>query len=170
MESLLSALTQCKIEDLERNDFKYAGSPSIIPTANNDNNTSSDDDDEEEEEEEEAEDDNVQVESDKEENEFDSIKYSGQSSSGINLSNLIKSQSTNSILWPGKENTVMKLMSHDELMIIQTQKSKSGKQNILVDVGLSMKSSSLNHSLLSDSTLKSTKKPTRHQLDKTIGM
>lgn len=163
MESLLAALTQCTIEDLERNDFQYAGHKrTSSPTIQTD--TSSDEEDEL---------DSVESESEDISDHYDSIKYTGQSSAGLNLFNneIFKSQST--VPWPGREDIVLQLMSDDELMIIRTAESKSGKAGTLLDVGLSMKSPiSENHTQLdlTSTSLKTLKKPARHQLDQIIGM
>lgn len=162
MESLLAALTQCTIEDLERNDFQYAGHKrTTSPTIQTD--TSSDEEDE------------IDLpDSDSEDisDHHDSIKYTGKSSAGLNLFNseLFKSRST--VPWPGREGIVLKLMSDDELMIIQTEKSKSGKLGTLLDVGLAMKSSVFDQKsdLTHSSNIKALKKPARHQLDQIIGM
>ncbi|KAG2237037.1 hypothetical protein INT48_001805 [Thamnidium elegans] len=162
MESLLAALTQCTIEDLERNGFQYAGHKRTnSPTIQTD--TSSDEEDE------------IDLENSESEeisDRYDSIKYTGQSSAGLNLfdNELFKSQST--VPWPGREDIVLKLMSDDELMIIQTEKSKSGKPGILLDVGLSMKAPVFDRKsdLTTTTSLKTLKKPARHQLDQIIGV
>ncbi|CAO0803071.1 unnamed protein product [Mucor circinelloides] len=162
MESLLTALTNCSIKDLERNDFQYAGhiQPSSPPNASD---SSSDDEEDDSEH-----DFDPLHEATKD---YDSLKYTGQSSAGLKLFNndVFKSQST--IPWPGRENIVLKLMAHDELMIVRTEKSSTtGKSDMLFDVGLSMRAP-LSDTQKSINTLqKNPKKPAKHQLDKMIGM
>lgn len=173
MESLLTALTNCSIKDLERNDFQYAGH--IQPISPPDHSGSSSD-----------EEDDTDFDADSQQREinkdYDSIKYTGQSSAGLRLfgSDVFKAQS--SIPWPGRENIVLKLMSQDELMIVRTEKSQTtGKSDMFLDVGLSMRAplfdnSTKNSSITAQSSTassaisKSLKKPARHQLDKMIGM
>jgi hypothetical protein len=170
MESLLAALTNCSIKDLERNDFQYAGH--VQPASPPDQSDSSSD-----------EEDDTDYEVYQQEKEiskyYDSIKYTGQSSAGLRLfgSDVFKLQS--SIPWPGRENIVLKLMSQDELMIVRTEKSQiTGKSDMLLDVGLSMRAPLFNNSTANPSVIansaasmpRNLKKPARHQLDKMIGM
>lgn len=162
MESLLSALTNCSIKDLERNDFQYAGhiQPSSPPNASDSSSEDEDDDSEH--------DFDPLNEATKD---YDSLKYTGQSSAGLKLFNndIFKSQST--IPWPGRENIVLKLMAQDELMIVRTEKSSTtGKSDMLFDVGLSMRAPLFDKQKSRISLLKNAKKPARHQLDKMIGM
>lgn len=162
MESLLTALTNCSIEHLERNDFQYAGHvQSNSPPVQTD---SSSDEDEET-------DFDTYTREQEINKDYDSIKYTGQSFAGLRLfDNAFKSQS--SISWPGRENIVLKLVSQDELMIIRTEKSSmTGKSDMLLDVGLSMRIPLSSSSTQFDPTpLKNTKKPASHQLDEMIGM
>lgn len=160
MESLLTALTNCTIAHLERNDFQYAGhrrsnSPPVQTDSSSDEDEETDFDTREQ---------GIN-------NGYDSIKYTGQSSTGLRLfDNAFKGQS--SIPWPGRENIVLKLVSQDELMIVRTEKSSMAeKSDVLLDVGLSMRiplstSSGKPERVL----LKSVSKPTAHQLDEMIGM
>lgn len=171
MESLLSYLTKCSIKDLERNDFQYNGCVQQPYSSHNSNSDSSSEDESDDF------DPNQQEAAVKD---YDSIKYTGESSIGSKLfdSNIFKGQS--SIPWPGRDNIVLKLMSQDELMIVRTEKSSlTGKSDMLLDVGLSMRAPLSNEqhntmSSLSSSSLSSNqrnmKKPAKYQIDKMIGM
>ncbi|CAO3641248.1 unnamed protein product [Mucor fragilis] len=162
MESLLSALTNCSIKDLERNDFQYAGhiQPSSPPNA-------SDSSSEEDEDDFEPGFDPLHEAT----KDYDSLKYTGQSSAGLKLFNNDVFKSQSSIPWPGRENIVLKLMAHDELMIVRTEKSSTtGKSDMLFDVGLSMRAPLSDKQKSINTLQKSIKKPAKHQLDKMIGM
>jgi hypothetical protein len=160
MESLLAALTNCSIKDLERNDFQYAGH--VQPTSPPNQSDSSSEEDEDEE------DDNdfcpeTPVK------DYDSIKYTGHSSAGLRLfdSDIFKSQST--IPWPGRQDAYLKLMAKDELMIVRTEK---GKSDMLLDVGLSMRAplfanNASRYTFVRNNARKSASK---HQVDKIIGL
>ncbi|KAI8990032.1 fungal-specific transcription factor domain-containing protein [Pilobolus umbonatus] len=140
MESLLSAITKLSIRDLERNDFRYTG------------NTSSTDDEEEHQETETGRD-------------YDSIRYTGQSSAGSQLlgPELFKHQS--SVHWPGKDNVYLQLSSNEELMIV-TKEDQNGKSDVRLNIGLSLNAPYLypQH----PSTSNSYKDPSQQQLDKAI--
>ncbi|KAI7888893.1 fungal-specific transcription factor domain-containing protein [Mucor mucedo] len=160
MELLLIALTNCSIAHLERNDFQYTGhsqpnSPPIQTDLAPGENEDSDFDKREQDM----------------NKDYDCIKYTGQSSTGLRLfDNAFKDQS--SIPWPGRENIVLKLVSQDELMIVRTEKSSMAKKSdILLDIGLSMRIPlSSRPEKLGSAFLKSASKPTAHQLDEMIGI
>ncbi|CEP11184.1 hypothetical protein [Parasitella parasitica] len=162
MESLLSALTKCSIKVLEQNDFQYAGltQPSSPP---NPSESSSEDEEEDSEH-----DFDPLHEATKD---YDSLKYTGQSSAGLKLFNNDIFKSQTAIPWPGRENIVLKLMAQDELMIVRTEKSSTtGKSDMLFDVGLSMRAPLFDKQKTSTTLLKNSKKPARHHLDKMVGM
>lgn len=158
MESLLAALTKCSVKDLERNNYQHPGytrsaSPSSIQT-----DSSSDEEDES---------DSDETQQDLVSKDYDSIRYTGHSSTGVRLfvNDIFQSQS--SIPWPGRDNIVLKLMSQDELMIVRTEKSlTTGKSDMYLDVGLSMHTSAYNSN--KESFSKNFKKPGKHQIDKMI--
>ncbi|KAI9480326.1 MAG: fungal-specific transcription factor domain-containing protein [Benjaminiella poitrasii] len=170
MESLLVALTNCSIKDLEKNDFQHSGHVHSV-SFSNPSDSSSDEDDENDF-------DPGQDQTDQQQRlikkDYDSMKYSGQSSAGFSLLNSDIFKTHTSIPWPGREDIVLKLMSQDELMIVRTEKSPTtGKSDMLLDVGLSMstplfKDNSRTNQLYSP--LHTSKKPARHQLDKVIGL
>lgn len=169
MESLLAALTKSSIKDLERNDYQYAGHsrPNSSPPIQTD---SSSDDDEDSDS-----DAYQQTQDEVISKDYDSIKYTGQSSAGLRLFDDDVFQSHSSIPWPGKENIVLKLMSKDELMIIRTEKSlTTGRSDMFLDVGLSMHapvhSNTLGSAPIDINSTRNLKKPARHQLDKMVGM
>ncbi|KAI7902106.1 fungal-specific transcription factor domain-containing protein [Cokeromyces recurvatus] len=153
MESLLVALTKCSIKDLEKNDFQYADY--IHSMSNNLSDSSSENNDDENDF------DQILMKKD-----YDSMKYSGQSSVDLSLFNndLFKIQST--IPWPGREDITLKLMSQDELLIVRTEKSPTtGKSDMLLDIGLSMGTFLFNKS---NSLIASPKRPSQYQNDKII--
>jgi hypothetical protein len=157
MESLLAALTNCSIKDLERNDFQYAGHVQPTSPLNpTDSSSSSDEEDD-------------FCPDTKPVKDYDSIKYTGHSSAGLRLfdNDLFKSQS--SIPWPGRQDTYLKLMAQDELMIVRTEK---GKPDMLLDVGLSMRAPLFANdaSRFAHASGSNARKPAKHQLDKIIGL
>lgn len=163
MESLLAALTNCSIKDLEQNDFKYAGHVQPSPPPNQTDSSSEDEDDDNEF--------CLEVQQ-KLVKDYDSIKYTGQSSAGLRLfdNDIFKSQST--ITWPGREDTYLKLTDQNELMIIRTEK---GKYDMLVDIGLSMRAPLFDNDVsrfsnTSPSPVPNMRKPAKNQLDKIIEM
>ncbi len=166
MESLLTALTKSSIKDLERNDYQYTehSRPASSPTTQSDSSSDEDED---------SDSDVCQEIGDEvTSKDYDSIRYTGQSSVGLRLFDDEVFQTHSSIPWPGKDNIVLKLMSKEELMIVRTEKSSTaGRSDMFLDVGLSM------HAPVYNSVLRSTpvsttnsKKPARHHLDKMIGM
>lgn len=159
MESLLIALTNCSIAHLERNDFQYIGHgrSNSLPIQTD---TTFDEIDE-------SDFDTREQEINKD---YDCIKYTGQSSTGLRLfDNAFKEQS--SIPWPGRENIVLKLVSQDELMIVRTEKSSMAKKtDVLLDIGLSMRIPLSSQPEKLSTSIKSVNNPTTHQLDEMIGM
>lgn len=160
MESLLAALTKCSVKDLERNNYQHPGytrsaSPSSVQT-----DSSSDEEDDS---------DSDERQTDIVSKDYDSIRYTGHSSTGVRhfVEDIFQSQS--SVPWPGRDNIVLKLMSQDELMIVRTEKSlTTGKFDMFLDVGLSMHTSAYNN--IKKSSSKNFKKPDKHQIDKMIDM
>lgn len=162
MEALLTYLTKSSIKDLERNDFQYNGCVQQPYPTNSSNSDSS------------SEDELDDFEPTTMMKDYDSIKYTGESSIGSKLfdSTIFKGQS--SIPWPGRNDIVLKLMSQDELMIVRTEKSSlTGKSDMFLDVGLSMNAPLSNdHTANSFASLsqRNMKKPPKYHVDKMIGM
>jgi hypothetical protein len=72
---------------------------------------------------------------------YDSIKYTGHSA-GLQLldENLFKSKSY--IQWPGREDVALRLMPPNELLVVRSDRSVSGKRSdTRLDVGFSLTSS-----------------------------
>ncbi|CAO3649498.1 unnamed protein product [Mucor hiemalis] len=161
MESLLAALTKCSVKDLERNNYQHPGcrrptSPPSIQTESSSDEEEDNDSDE-----------HLVEQTDVVSKDYDSIRYTGHSSTGVRLFVKDLFQSQSSIPWPGRDNIVLKLMSQDELMIVRTEKSlTTGKSDMFLDVGLSMRTSVYDSIIKSSST--TFKKPEKHQLDKMI--
>ncbi|KAI8375235.1 fungal-specific transcription factor domain-containing protein [Blakeslea trispora] len=156
MESLLTAITNCSIKELEANNFQYAGH--IHSFTPNVSDSSSEDEDE------------SAYESLAREK-YDCMRYAGNSSSGAKLLDEHIFQAQSSIPWPGRRDVELRMMSQNELAVVQTQKcATTGKTSTHIDVGLSMQGPShdLNSHSLKHSDCK--KKPARHQLDKMIGL
>ena len=155
MESLLTAITNCSIKELEANNFQYAGHiHSFTP------NISDSSEDEEE----------SPSESFTREK-YDCMRYAGNSSSGVKLFDEQIFQSNSTIPWPGRQDVELRMMSQDELAIVQTQKCvATGKTSTHIDVGLSMQGPSHGLDFHSSKSSNCKKKPARHQLDKMIGL
>ncbi|OBZ85388.1 hypothetical protein A0J61_06569, partial [Choanephora cucurbitarum] len=155
MESLLTAITNCSIKELEANNFQYARHiHSFTP------NISDSSEDEEE----------SPSESFTREK-YDCMRYAGNSSSGVKLFDEQIFQSNSTIPWPGRQDVELRMISQDELAIVQTQKCvATGKTSTHIDVGLSMQGPSHGLDFHSSKSSNCKKKPARHQLDKMIGL
>lgn len=155
MESLLTSLTKSSIKEIERNDFR---AESYLTKTNigyrqeddtNDDDSSIEDDDDSiysnQHSHNDMDDDDNNVSNNMEETlanlnleDYDSIKYTGHSA-GLHLldENLFKSKSY--VQLPGREDVALRLMSQNELLVVRSDRSSSGK-NTRLDVGFSLSS------------------------------
>lgn len=169
MESLLTCLTKSTIKDIERNDFRaesYLKSNNIQhyqqPTREEEHDDI-DDDDSSFEDDDNSEYSNQQMsniidESNMDEtlanlnmDDYDSIKYTGLSA-GLQLldENLFKSKSY--VQLPGREDVALQLMSQNELLVVRSDRSPSGKRpDTRLDVGFSLTSTIFDEKASSDS-------------------
>ncbi|KAI9322175.1 fungal-specific transcription factor domain-containing protein [Dichotomocladium elegans] len=185
MERLLVSLTNMSLKDLERNDFCFdrnthqqqqqgrrqprnksaihstSSSPPLTlqPTESSDSSSSEEDDDDEFA---------PASEMSFKMRDYDSIKYTGHSA-GLQLVDHDIFKSKPYICWPGRDDLVIQMMAQDELMIVRT--SESGKTDVRLDVGLSMRSAIFDqrrsHPPRSPTVIK---RPANHMLDKMIGL
>ncbi|KAI7863659.1 fungal-specific transcription factor domain-containing protein, partial [Spinellus fusiger] len=70
--------------------------------------------------------------------EYDSIKYTGQSA-GLQLLDQELFKYKTFVRWPGRSDLVLQMMADDELMVMRTDNKATGQESLL-DVGLSMRS------------------------------
>ncbi|KAG2235950.1 hypothetical protein INT48_004280 [Thamnidium elegans] len=168
MESLLTCLTKSTIKDIERNDFRaesYLKNNNIQhyqPTKEEEHDDI-DDDDSSFEDDDNSEYSNQQMsniidESNMEDtlanlnlDDYDSIKYTGLSA-GLQLldENLFKSKSY--VQLPGREDVALQLMSQNELLVVRSDRSPSGKRpDTRLDVGFSLTSTIFDEKTSSDS-------------------
>lgn len=154
MESLLTSLTKSSIKEIERNDFR--AEPYLTRTnvdcrqqdIEDDVSSIEDDDDSmysNQHSHNTMDDDDETVSNTMEETlanlnleDYDSIKYTGLSA-GLQLldENLFKSKSY--VQLPGREDVALRLMSQNELLVVRSDRSSSGK-NTRMDVGFSLSS------------------------------
>lgn len=157
MEQLLMSLTNSSIKDLEKNDFRPTHKRNISDP--NVTDSSSEDDEEDDDEEENNCRDDISTENDNDNDndnelsithrlqqldidDYDSIKYTGQSAGlqMIDHANLFKTTTT--IPWPGRENNiVLQKLADDQFMVVRTEKSSNGRFDTRLDVGLSINTS-----------------------------
>ncbi|ORX56215.1 hypothetical protein DM01DRAFT_299585 [Hesseltinella vesiculosa] len=106
--------------------------------------------------------------------EYDTLRYSGMSAGIRDLhEDLFKKNSC--ISWPGRNDTMIQLMPNQQLMVVRTEKSSTGKLDTFLGVGLSissgvMSSSSNQRSSVSYPLSPDNGKPSKAVLDKTIEM
>ncbi|KAG0175939.1 hypothetical protein DFQ28_007973 [Apophysomyces sp. BC1034] len=133
MEALLTELTHSSIKDLERNDFQLPCQKALPPFDDNDNDEYCEEDDTSDEE------DELDRLSMKErlasldEKDFDSIRYTGHSA-GLKLFDQGMFKSKPYIQWPGRDDVVLQMMSQNELMVVRTERSATGKYDTKLDV------------------------------------
>jgi G3E family GTPase len=162
MESLLISLTNTSIKDIEKNDFRVE---SYTINSNKRLDECSQDDEEEEVEEDDDDDDSSPDDDDSTDSfsnhhhhhqdmeqtianldlsDYDSIKYTGNSA-GLQLLDQSLFKSKSYLQWPGREDVALRLMSQNELLVVRSDRSASGKKNkidtIRLDVGFSLSSS-----------------------------
>ncbi|KAI7894234.1 fungal-specific transcription factor domain-containing protein [Mucor mucedo] len=154
MESLLTTLTKSSMKEIERNDFRaesYLSRNKIdYQQEDMDDDVSSIEDDDDsiysnQHSHNDVDDDVDTISNNMEETlanlnleDYDSIKYTGHSA-GLQLldENLFKSKSY--VQLPGREDVALRLMSQNELLVVRSDRSSSGK-NTRMDVGFSLSS------------------------------
>jgi hypothetical protein len=140
MESLLTLLTNTSIKDIEKNDFRIESY--VIPKEHtkdlSDQESCIDDDESSHDDSTECSYNMEQTIASLDMNDYDSIKYTGNSA-GLQLldQNLFKSKSY--LQLPGREDVALRLMSQNELLVVRSD--RSGKKNTRLDVGFSLSSS-----------------------------
>lgn len=151
MELLLSSLTNRSIKDLEQNDFRVDSLNDQCYNSYDENNDENDDEDsfnstdEYEDLSENQKDDSPDSPSTMEETlanlkleDYDSIKYIGNSA-GLQLIDQGLFKSKPFVHLPGRKDVVLKLMAENELMVVRSDRSVSGKKSdTRLDVGFSL--------------------------------
>ncbi|KAI8881510.1 hypothetical protein K501DRAFT_334674 [Backusella circina FSU 941] len=151
MELLLSSLTNRSIKDLEQDDFRVDSLNDQCYNSYDESNVENDDDDsanstdEYEDMSENQKDDLSDTFSTMEETlanlkleDYDSIKYIG-SSAGLQLIDQSLFKSKPYVHLPGRKDVVLKLMAENELMVVRSDRSVSGKKSdTRLDVGFSL--------------------------------
>lgn len=67
---------------------------------------------------------------------YDTIKYTG-SSAGLRV--LDKSVFKDGrVVWPGRDNVVLQMLPHDELVVLKTDVSKAGNPEVQMGIGIGM--------------------------------
>ncbi|KAI8384440.1 fungal-specific transcription factor domain-containing protein [Radiomyces spectabilis] len=183
METLLMSLTNVPIKELERNNFQLTGRTQRVMASPVDESDSSSEDDDEDDDDEQGGDDVAIYDSHSDPTldirdrlsglnirDYDTLKYTGQSA-GLQLfdNDLFKSKTF--VRWPGRDDVVLQMMADDELMVVRTDTTASGKPDKRLDVGISMRSAIFDNprscSPPSSATLK---KPSKQLMDKMIGL
>ncbi|KAI8978499.1 fungal-specific transcription factor domain-containing protein [Pilobolus umbonatus] len=159
MESLLTSLTNKSIKDLERTDFCLDDWSSLsMDEINNSSDNYSDDDYDETSKHSNHDNDDLPTAFNKLKlDDYDTLKYAGHSAS-LTLWDDIFSKSKTYIQWPGRQDVTLRLMAQNELLVVCSDHTISGKRaETRLDVGFSLTSSIFDDSVsTTHSQLKST--------------
>lgn len=158
MESLLTSLTNTSIKDIEKNDFRVGSctidkrhiKDDVDQDLCNQNEERYDDEDYDSSPDDDSTEscfDHHVYDMDRtlanlDVNDYDSIKYTGNSA-GLQLFDQGQFKSKSYLQWPGREDVALKLMSQNELLVVRSDRSVSGKKkpDTRLDVGFSLRSS-----------------------------